>query len=612
MTIACAMSSEVVPQYVARATGAGVHPPNAHPSAARPQASVFERNVGYLAPKAVADRVRQAAPAAVRAIRSKSGALTLTFLDKPLCSRRDPVHEGMRWAKAQKLAGVDVAIVYGMGAGHHIEALRSLFEGRILVVEPSREVLKAALSSRPLMLERTWIADTAEALRSFVGATLAPTQNIKLVAWPPTRRLFPSQLAGATAALHRGKQFAEVTASTLHKRLQVWLDRLTANLPLSVGHVCAHELKSVFGGRTVFLVAAGPSLERNVEQLERVGDRGVIVAVNTSLAALEKAGVRADFVVSIEALDVSEQLSGLTLNRDCPRILSTTAHPELFRTATGRVYPFSVAISFFAQFGHRAGFGLGMPGGGSVANVAFGIARHLGASRLVLVGQDLAYTGGRAYAKGTVFEDMAVDVSGNTATIKNLEAKKRIAQSCQQIDTTREQEHVESVLAWGKKGRVPTTGAFNYFRFIFQEWASLIRDAELINATEGGAHIEGFVDRRLADVVDELPAAEQVAEVPTSPVITAELIRAGLDEERRLTMRVKDAVARCRAAQHDAALKDELAACVRECGLLQAQSWSSVLAVMRDPKADLNELCDAVERESDRLLVRLNAARGAP
>ena len=59
-----------------------------------------------------------------------------------------------------------------------------------------------------------------------------------------------------------------------------------------------------------------------------------------------------------------------------------------------------------------------MPMSGSVSTVALGMARMLGCSPIVLVGQDLAYSGGCTYATGTGYEGSKAEINRETGVIR--------------------------------------------------------------------------------------------------------------------------------------------------------------------------------------------------
>ena len=565
--------------------------------------SFFDRNLkAFLAPSLI-ERVRLASSPEIEICGAPGSPGVVKAEGRALCSARDPVAEARRWAQAQPLDAGSY-VIFGLGAGYHVEALRRCTAAPILVVEPDLALISCALRSRLLDAPGVVFVHRANAVERWVGVSVAPGQDIELLSWPPSRRRYGDELfAAVRAAIVRGAGIAGVTASTLKKRLGVWLDCLFANLLQLPGRVPAERLNRWARGRPAFVVAAGPSLRKNAALLRQVGNRGVILAVNTSLAALESVGVRADLVVVLESLDVSRQLVGLDLNGGCPRAVALTANPRLFKHEAP-VFPFVEAVDYFAPFALRAGFDAPISAGGSVANSAFALARALGSRAITLVGQDLAYSEGEAYAPGTIFGQMRVELTGGMARLSNLEAKAAIAASCPQIDNTREQERVVEVRAWGDRGTVWATDSFNYFRSMFEGLAERVEGISLTNATEGGARIEGFAERPLAAVVDELPAAPAPLALPEGPALSAAGICNALRWERGRVVQA------CAIAGKGPEALSDLGAAVKASGLLSAASWVSSTEVVGDPSAGPELLCQRIDADGRALVARIDHALG--
>jgi len=504
-----------------------------------------------------------------------------------LCSVIDPQREAERWAAGVDTSGAGYLMVFGLALGHHLEALRRRTDLPLLVLEPSLEVIRAALALRPLELERVRVVNTPVELREHLAAVLCRGDVVKACPWPPSRRLFAGVFEAAGEALEEAGALATVSNDTLEQRLRVWVAHFLANLPHCVDAVPGRALTDWLRGHPAVLVAAGPSLDRNVEQLVVAGDRALVVGVNTAMGALERAGVKADFMVALEVLDVSCQLAALELNRHTSRLLCTWANPSLFALQGGATYPFAAANPYFTQISDDVGLGGGVDMGGSVANAAFNLLRIMGADPIILVGQDLAYTDSRAYARGTVFDEIKVELDGARARLNNLETKRRIGASVQGADTTRKEAAVELVPAYGG-GSVSSTMEFNYFRYMFETYARHMPDTQLINATEGGAHIEGFAERPLAEVLRELPARPRPP-IPAEPVMRLDRIRAALDAELTVTRSVIDLARRARDGE--AATLETLASTVKQGGLLEAYCWPTMQAVIADPDAGTADLC---------------------
>ena len=115
--------------------------------------SVLERRAPALA------RAVMAAPdGVIEVCAARDGTTNLLVGGTPLHNIHSPTEEARRWAREQlEVPGRALAeclVVLGFGAGYHLAALAAAWSKRIVVIEPSLPVLRAALS----------IADLAELL----------------------------------------------------------------------------------------------------------------------------------------------------------------------------------------------------------------------------------------------------------------------------------------------------------------------------------------------------------------------------------------------------------------------------------------------------------------
>lgn len=154
-------------------------------------------------------------------------------------------------------------------------------------------------------------------------------------------------------------------------------------------------LENVFDGHTAILVAAGPELPDAFDYIRANRSRAVVICVNNALKPLAEAGIRPHFtVINDTSLDSGEvfrhvpPLPGTILVGHC---LSDLGH-GLF----GKKFIMDDHKS--DTFGERPT----LDNHGSVISTAFSLARHMGCTRCVIVGAQLASRDPwrLAYAKG--------------------------------------------------------------------------------------------------------------------------------------------------------------------------------------------------------------------
>lgn len=226
-----------------------------------------------------------------------------------------------------------------------------------------------------------------------------------------------------------------------------------------------------------FIVSAGPSLNKNIKQLKRAKNKSFIIAVDTAVKPLLREGIIPDLFATLDGIKPLEIVE-TEQAKNLPLLTKVTAAHAIMNYHTGKKFFYDEGYQYVKKlFQMNEKTIEGFPTGGSVATLAFSLACHLGFRKIIFVGQDLAYTGHKSHADGTFQEVMPeedtekfIRVPGNyedeVPTLKNLDGYRK----------------------W-------------FGEYI--EWWQKRHDIEFINATEGGARIEGTKLMTLADVIDQ-------------------------------------------------------------------------------------------------------------
>ena len=178
-----------------------------------------------------------------------------------------------------------------------------------------------------------------------------------------------------------------------------FLKNALINAPLANGQLKMAQFVGALKNKPALIVAAGPSLNKQMETLAQNKDLFTIFAVDRVWPILKKHGITPDVVVSLDpsskpswpdnAID-DETLFMVDLGSS-PELVWSHNKNHLFTSCNPDVN--AVLKSLGVEVEH-------MSTGGSVATTAFSIALTMGANPIVLIGQDLALTGGQAYAEG--------------------------------------------------------------------------------------------------------------------------------------------------------------------------------------------------------------------
>ncbi len=226
------------------------------------------------------------------------------------------------------------------------------------------------------------------------------------------------------------------------------------------------------------VVAAGPSLNKNIKDLKKAKGKAFIIAVDTAIKPLLREEIVPDMFVIVDAkkpLDLL-QVEGA---RDIPLSTTLDAASEVLQYHTGKKFFANEGLKFVERIFQRYEKQYGSAAdGGSVATAAFYLLYKLGLTRIILVGQDLALTENKTHADGTFEEKMPkIDTANCTMVAGNVEEK------------------------------VPTRNDFliylRWYDNFIEELHKSEPDFKVINATEGGAKIKGTEVMTLKEAIEQ-------------------------------------------------------------------------------------------------------------
>lgn len=325
------------------------------------------------------------------------------------------------------------------------------------------------------------IGDSEHIQKKFVNIVRMTTfnynmSNTKVLTMPYLKSKYPMEIQHLFQAffdqMHSlAKLYGNAVSDTL-----LGSDNFIGNWSYYIKSVHATAYGSVFRDRPCVIVGAGPSLDKNIDQLHDMRGQTLIIAVDAALDTLLDHGIKPDIVATIER---SEKTLKFYRNHDelddivllAPHmIMSDILERFKHRIATGRqeddfVREFTAAIG-------RESLDIGF----NAAHLPFAFARHLGCSPIVFTGVDLAYTGGKTHT-----DNVAHNIEGTNQYLK----KDNIV-------------HVK-----GQNGEVlETLNYFMYAKRMFESYMLNNPELRYINATEGGVNIVGAENMTLMQVIE--------------------------------------------------------------------------------------------------------------
>lgn len=241
--------------------------------------------------------------------------------------------------------------------------------------------------------------------------------------------------------------------------------------------------------RPVLVVSAGPSLNKQLPLLAENQDLFTILAVNTVWPILRKHGIVPDVMLALDRnskaawpVNSVSPDSAFCVDLGCaPRLMWSHDHNHMITTCDPGTSAIAGALGASTEY---------LRTGGSVATSAFALAEVMGANPIVFIGQDLALTDGKDHAEGYPH-------TYNANTLKN------------RTDNGFDVDGYHG-------GRVRTERQLMYYKTWFERRAKELSDRLIINATEGGARIDGTIQLPFAKVCQEIRAT-RLRKTPLMP-----------------------------------------------------------------------------------------------
>lgn len=219
------------------------------------------------------------------------------------------------------------------------------------------------------------------------------------------------------------------------------------------------------------VVAAGPSLDHNIDLLRRAEGKALIIATDTAVKILEARGLPYDCIITIDPGKPTWYLSDYPGCKEKPLFCNSESEKDLMKFHTGRKIWSSSSIYLDTLYNS---FGMFFPpsnAGGSVATAGALLAYHINLKNIILIGQDLAYTGEHTHAGG--FDNHVMNEEKFIEMVEGIDGNE-----------------------------VKTRGDWIVFRDWFEEFIEQNEEVNLIDATEGGALIHGSRVMTFSDAID--------------------------------------------------------------------------------------------------------------
>jgi len=404
----------------------------------------------------------------------KNGSDFLTLYDND-----DPIKYCEHYLESLNIKYAPIVVFMGLGLGYHLDRYFKLLGEKvgtreIVAFESDVELFRLALKmgdfaqvfAQPNIHffvgespEEIYVRLKTEILSK--GDIRIALKSLKVIPLPANIMLEREYYQKILATLKNAARQIMVLVGNDSLDSFVGLENIFKNLNHIFSNPGINTLYDKFRGRPAVLVAAGPSLNKNMHLLRGLEGKALIISCDASFMPLMKRGIRPDFVTSLERTPgVDLFYKGIKDFNGVYFIALPILMPETIDAFKGRKFIAYRAYSHFDWLEEEKG---SLNVGISVANLAFKILIKLGCDPIILIGQDLAYAeDGDTHVKGDIFGSRSDDISKNP--VVELEGN--------------DGKPVKSEKLW------------EIMKYTYEEDIALYKGT-CINATEGGAKIRG-------------------------------------------------------------------------------------------------------------------------
>lgn len=416
-----------------------------------------------------------------------------------------------------------IHVIFGLGLGYLCDTFVQSLKGNIIVFEPDIEILRFVLEivdlSDAFSTKRCFIVSDYDeygrvfsSIFKYRSKTSLSVLNFYSSQYSSIYNNFKDEVQRQYGLISHNYSFQ---VNSIYSFLETTLGGLADKFKAQL----LSDYSGVLKGKVAVVASAGPSLSKNIETLKKYRENVVIFCVGTALKTLLRNGIIPDFVHVIERantlvhfdVDCTEKMMLV-----CAPYTNETTFTKKFKNVFVTASKETEAARWFLDMLSKPLVDFETKG--TVAYNALSSAKCLGCDTIILIGQDLAYSDGDCYTKGSVFDDLKCVFDDETQKYKivldNFERFRDVYFSHPSFTLEQKNSNTnalinkyssELVTVDGQNGeKLPTSAVYSLFIEYMKDFGLRYnKDLTLINASVGGAMIQGFENMSLTDALEK-------------------------------------------------------------------------------------------------------------
>lgn len=377
-------------------------------------------------------------------------------------------------------------IIFGYGMGYIIEELskKRKFNEPIIVIDPllDKGIFKLKNADNHNIYYRD--VEQPEDIRDTMAKLAGMTNKIHFFISPNYKKIFLNESHKIAQLVNDVQKREIINISTAMRYALDWQINYAMNLRNINNDMSLNKLFKIYECPIV-VAASGPSLSKQLSLLKEYRKRIILICAGSTINSLLNAGIQPDYVVSIDGgINNFQHFENIKLDYS-ELIYSPLVHYKVRNQFTSTCYSFvpyvrpSISIILKKKIQKELPI---INGGGSVAHYALSIAKYMTSGPICMIGQDLAYTNNQTHSNGN--KNNKLIENSNVILVDGYFNDK-----------------VKTDISF--KGMIQTFEEMNNFH---------PHENYIFNCTEGGAKINGYLQKSFQDFLDQY-AVEEVTKV---------------------------------------------------------------------------------------------------
>lgn len=443
---------------------------------------------------------------AVETAKNESKTFYINFLNNKLYfhSKYSPQEDAKLYIQKSYCSNCDLIFLIGLGFGYHAKELLKVINDnqKIIIIETDINIFYAALNNVDLCeifsdtrvffhiyqndyLYRQFIENILDSVNCFFNK-----ESILTLITNQYMQVYKTIIENITKLTNDTIIHLQIIRNTIIDLSRVWLKNYINNMMYLKHSISIENFFCKFQGIPAYIISAGPSLNKNILELKKVNNKGIIFSGYTALKALLDNDIVPNFVVALDGRQLNyETQEQLNNTFDIPLIYSPLVDSRLLKKHKGIKINYVISYDNYSKYiNDRLNTSYkSIYAAGTIAATIIDIAYLMGCNPIVLVGQDLAFTNNKRHAHGTNYD--------NCIEQENIIIKK--------------QNFVNTKDIYGQT--VKTNYVFMQYKKGIEDYIySKKYDCKFIDSTEGGAYIEGTSIIKLSEIISKYNNANKI------------------------------------------------------------------------------------------------------